>query len=73
MEIHNFTASLSYFRASEVGKIGLYAHTPCNFLNLPEIFYIGKIIKSRKKELNFAARRVYTPKHRYVMNYAILA
>ena len=38
METHNFTASLFYFRASEGGNIGLYAHTPCNFLNLTEIF-----------------------------------
>ena len=48
MEIHNFAASLFYFRASEADKIGPYAHTFCNCLNLTEIFYIGKIIQFRK-------------------------
>ena len=48
METHNFTASLFYyyyfylfiffFLASEVGKIGPYAPTPCKFLNITEIF-----------------------------------
>ena len=35
---HNFTASLFYFRVSEGGNIGPYAHTPFNFINLTEIF-----------------------------------
>ena len=36
--MHNFTASLFNFCASERGKLGLNAHTPCNFLNITEIF-----------------------------------
>ena len=38
-----------------------------------QCFYIGKIIKSRKYELNYAVRSVYMPKSRYSINYAILA
>ena len=63
----------TYFWASEGGKIGPYAHNPFNFLNLTEIFYNGKIIKSRKQELSLAVRKVYMPKNRYAINYAILA
>ena len=32
------TNNFKYFRASEWGKMGPYAHTLCNFLNLTEIF-----------------------------------
>ena len=68
-----FTAGLFYFQASEGGKIGPYAQTPFSFLNLTEIFYIGKIFKSRKQKLNLAVSRMYMPKNCYAINYAILA
>ena len=39
--------------------------------SLKYFFYTGKIIKSRKLELNLAVRRKYMPKNRYAMNYTI--
>ena len=48
METQYFTASLFYFRSSDWGKIGPYAHSPCNFLNLTEIFLHRKDYQIQK-------------------------
>ena len=64
MKTHNFTA-----RASECGKIGPGAHTPCNLLSITEIFFtLERLFK--KYELNLAIRKCTCRKNRYDMDYA---